>query len=498
MMGGSLSSGSRRQWLVAGLVIIAIIIALQDSFAAMLRLWIEIDTFNHCLLIAPVSAWLIWRRRHALAAIEPSVSLPGLIMIVLVAGIWVLGTISSIAVVEHFAAVGLIPLSIWAILGSRFVRTIMFPLGYLLFLVPFGEFLIPIMMEFTADMTVAAVRASGVAVYHDGLYFEIPNGSFKIIEACSGIRMLIAAVAVGALFAYLNFHSWRRRVLFLGGVILLAIVANWMRAYSVVMVAHFSGMDIVADHVWLGYVVFAVVMAIMLWAGTRFTDIDHGAETGGVTEPSRPAAPRAVVGIVLMACLIIGIVGSVPVFASAVVKHAAQMTHPAAAQLPLGHGPWIGPSPMHDDWLPQFIGDTATQAGRYLGPEAAVDVVIISYQSLSPQSELINETNRVFDPERWLLIGETTGMAGISAVEPLAYIETEIRGTSGGRRLVRHWYVVDGRPYRSRVAVKLIELGNILTGRSAPAGVVAVSTRFGDDAEKAARVLDDFMAGIIR
>jgi hypothetical protein len=39
-----------------------------------------------------------------------------------------------------------------------------------------------------------------------GLQFVIPSGSWSVIEACSGVRYLIASFMVGALFAYLNYQ----------------------------------------------------------------------------------------------------------------------------------------------------------------------------------------------------------------------------------------------------------------------------------------------------
>jgi exosortase A len=493
MTGHDQPSSPQRLWLALGIVIIVIIIALQDTFAAMFRLWIEIDTFNHCLLIAPLSAWLIWRQRHVLATIAPSASLTGLIMAVLVAGIWMLGAVANIAVVQDFAAIGLIPLSIWGILGTQTVRAILFPLGYLLFLVPFGEFLIPPLMEFTAEMTVAAVRLSGVAIYQDGLYFMIPNGSFRIIEACSGIRMLMAGVAVGALFAYLNFRSWRRRVLFLLGVVFLAIIANWIRAYIIVMVANFSGMDLVADHVWLGYVVFAIVITIMLWGGSRCSDIDQDIQINPRTLSDRSTVSGNSAGALISAGVIVAVVVSAPLFAATVMERAAQEIHHQVASLPAGQTRWSGPGALVGDWQPEFRGDLMIQAGRYQGELAAVDIYIISYQSLSPQSELINATNRIFNPEQWMLISETSGAVDSAAGESIAYIETEIQDFAGVKRLVRHWYVVDGVPYNSRIKAKLIELSNTLAGRPTAVGVVAVSTRFDGNAEQAARVLDTFL-----
>ena len=353
-------------------------------------------------------------------------------------------------------------------------------------------------MEFTADMTVAAVRVSGVPIYHDGLYFAIPNGSFRIIEACSGIRMLMAGVAVGALFAYLNFYSWARRVLFLCGVVVLTIIANWVRAYIVVMLAHFSGMDLVADHIWLGYVVFAIVIVIMLWCGSRFTDMDPAVEN-----QRRPGTGRSNVSAhlgrtLVAACVIVGVVVSAPVLASTLIRHAEQTTNQPVASLPKSTDGWSGPGPSPEDWRPMFRGDTMMLSGRYLGPVSTVDVYIISYRSLSRQSELINETNRIFDPQRWILIGETSGITESAADELLAYHESEIREFNGDGRLIRHWYVVDGRPYRNRMAVKLIELRNTLAGQPTLAGVIAISAPFDDDAAQAARGLDAFMAEAIR
>ncbi len=493
MTGHDQPSSPQKLWFAVGIVIVAIIIALQDTFAAMFRLWIEIDTFTHCLLIAPVSAWLIWRQRHVLATIRPSVSVTGLIMVVLVAGIWVLGVVANIAVVQDFAAIGLIPLSIWGILGTPTVRAILFPLGYLFFLVPFGEFLIPPLMEFTAEMTVAAVRLSGVAIYQDGLYLAIPKGSFRIIEACSGIRMLMAGVAVGALFAYLNFRFWRRRVLFLLGVVFLAIIANWVRAYLIVMVAHFSGMDLVADHIWLGYVIFAIVLIIMLWGGSRFSDIDHDIKIDPHATPVPSPVSGTFGGALIGAGVIVAVVVSAPLFAATVMERAAQTLHHQVASLPAGQTGWSGPGALVGDWQPEFRGDLIIQAGRYQGELAAVDMVIISYQSLSQQSELINATNRMFNPEQWMLISETSGAVDSAAGESLAYIETEIQDFAGIKRLVRHWYVIDGAPYNSRITAKLIELRNTLAGRPTAVGLVAVSTRFDGNAEQAARVLDTFL-----
>ncbi len=489
-----------RLWLVAGAILIAIVIALSDSFAAMLRLWVEIDNFNHCLLIAPISGWLIWRQRDVLRGVEPAVSYAGLAGVTLAAGVWTLGATANIAVVQNFAAVGLIPLSIWAVLGTPVARTIMFPLGYLFFLVPFGDFLVPPLMDFTADMTVLAVRASGVAVYRDGLYLEIPNGSFRVIEACSGIRMLMAAVAVGALIAYLNFRSLTRRTVFMVGVVALAIVANWVRAYAVVMVAHYSGMELIADHVWLGYVVFGIVIMILLALAARYSDLgaEDAAVEDGNADVESVARPVAAGKMLIAASAIIGIVVLAPATATVLTTRAAAVTNPTSVPLPAATGTWSGPGSWREDWSPRFRGDTVIRSGSYSGATSAIEVYMIWYRTLSSESELINEDNRLFDRDRWLLLGEQTGIVALPASGSLPYVETEIIGTDDVKRLIRHWYVIDGRPVRNRLVIKLRELRNALLSRPVPTGVVAVSVRFDGDTATARRKLDEFMADVFR
>ena len=489
----------QQAWLIAGVAVLAVIAAFGDTMAEMFRLWISIDQFNHCLLIAPASLWMIWRRRRELAATPARISPAGLATFVLFAGIWALGALGRTAIVQHAAAVALLPLSLWAMLGWQIVRVILFPLGYLFFLVPFGTTLIPVLMEFTADMTVLAVRLSGVPIYHDGLFLAIPNGSFRIIEACSGIRMLFAGVAVGALFAYLNFRSYWRRCVFLIFVIALAIIANWLRAYVIVMAAHLSGMDIVADHIWVGYVIFAAVIVIMIWGGSRFSDIGPDDASATSDSTSRAQAATATGATLTMAVLLAATAFATPALTAAGIERAGQRNLEPVYALPetSGRTGWNGPGPYDGLWRPVFIGDTSLQAGSYTGPDGRVDVLVISYQSLSDESELINESNRFFDQERWVLIGQQPGLAANAFGEPVAYLQTRLRNNAGSQLIFRHWYVVDGRPMSNPFAIKLHELKNVLLGRPTMEGAVFVSTRFSSEMSVSDELLDEFMATLI-
>ena len=67
------------------------------------------------------------------------------------------------------------------------------------------------------------------------------------------------------MFAYLNYHSLKRRLIFLAVAVAVPIVANWLRAYLIVLLGHVSGNKLAAgaDHLIYGWVFFGIVIAIM-------------------------------------------------------------------------------------------------------------------------------------------------------------------------------------------------------------------------------------------
>jgi exosortase/archaeosortase family protein len=81
---------------------------------------------------------------------------------------------------------------------------------------------------------------SGIPVYREGNYFSIPSGDWSVVEACSGIRYVFACLTVATLYAWTVYRSTARRLLFVGGALAIAVVANWIRACAIVIVAHLS------------------------------------------------------------------------------------------------------------------------------------------------------------------------------------------------------------------------------------------------------------------
>ena len=181
-----------------------------------------------------------------------------------------------VAAAMQLALVAMLVATVPLVLGWQVTRAMAFPLAFLFFAVPIGEFMTPTLMHWTAEAPVGGLRLTGIPVYQEGQQLVIPSGRWSVVEACSGIRYLMSTFMVGSLFAYLNYRSPAKRLAFAAVSLLLPVVANWVRAYVIVMLGHLTDNRIATgvDHLVYGWVFFGVVILALFFIGARWSDPD--------------------------------------------------------------------------------------------------------------------------------------------------------------------------------------------------------------------------------
>ncbi|AKH41710.1 exosortase A [Altererythrobacter atlanticus] len=251
----------------------SILLFLQD-WADMAHQWWDSSTYNHILLIPFVLAWLVKLRAPELALLKPQAWWPGLLPVACALFLWLLGRVSGLNFASQLGAVAFLPASLLALMGPRIVAALLFPLFYSLLLVPFGDVLVPSLQMITAELTIALTHWSGIPARIEGVFIDTPAGLFEVAEACSGVKFLIAMIALGALVAHVCFRSWWRRLAFMTAAVALPILANGVRAWGTIYIAQSQGIEFAAgfDHIFYGWVFFALVMLTLLAAGWPFFD----------------------------------------------------------------------------------------------------------------------------------------------------------------------------------------------------------------------------------
>ena len=471
---------------LAWLVVAAL---LQPTFQSMYAIWDRSETYAHGFVILPIALWLLWRDRHRLAAVPVAGDARAFLVIVPLALGWLAAALGGAAVVQQYAFVALWIASVWLVLGFPMLRAAMFPLGFLLLMVPVGEALIQPLISFTADFTVGAVRLVGIPVYREGPFFTLPSGEWNVVEGCSGLRYLISSSTLGILYAYLTYRSPWKRVAFSVASFIVPVFANGMRATIIVFIAHYSDMKLAlgVDHFIYGWVWFGLVMLAMFWVGLLWREDQ---------EPPAPVTPTfAVRSAPLHAAALAAVLALLPLYEG----HLTNRPIPTPAlELPAPAGGWQVSRAAFSDWLPHWNGADIERIGNYARGDQRVLLFLAWYGAQRQNRELITSQNfmiRQKHPE-WRQMGRDN-LDKTIAGRVLPLYQAQLLASDEKRRILAwQWHRIQGKddinPYFAKINLALAKL----FGRQDSGAAIIVATPYQEksDAAKAGAVLADFLA----
>lgn len=488
---------ARWRFVIAGcvLVFLALLALFWPTAEGMAYIWYNFETYTHGFIILPISLWLIWQKRQHLAAYTPQ---PAAVFLIFVAGglfVWALARLTGVLVVEQAAFVGVLVATLVSLLGWQVSKFLAFPLLFLFFAVPMGEDLVPPMMEFTATFTVEALKLTGIPVYRDGLWFSLPSGDWSVVEACSGVRYLIASVTLGVMYAYITYHTLWKRLLFIALSAVVPILANGLRAYMIVMIGHLSDMEYATgvDHLIYGWVFFGIVMFILFWVGSFWHEEQDPPET---VVPARNLAQTKVnTSVVLIAMTAIAL-SAAGIWAT---ERAENVESVLVAELssPVAAGTWkqTSDTPL---WQNAHQTTTSRIAVRYRQADNDVQLFVVLFPHQHQGAEAISPDNKVAQ-DLVRSVGLGAKAVDLGGATPVVVNRSRSIVRIDGREqshLVWQWYRVAGRSLTNRYEGKAWEaISRIYPGR-ADGAWIAITTPIDDDIDAAGKRLADFAASI--
>jgi exosortase A len=443
---------------------------------SMVSIWERSESFAHGFAVIPIFLYLLWRQRETLVAIEPRPFLPALLGIIATGAVWFIGDRLSIISITQFAMMAMVPLAVWAVLGIQTLRALLFPLAFLFFAIPFGDPLVPPLMDWTADFAAMAINASGVPIFREGNLLTIPSGAWSIVEACSGVRYLIASFMVGCLFAYLSYRSPIRRAAFIAASLVVPIVANWVRAYMIIMLGHLTNnrLAVGADHLIYGWVFFGVVMVLLFWIGAKWRedDLPEPVPKRAVARDSGSVPIRRATWISMVSVLALTAVW--PLLES---QHASGIdTARAQALAPIsGRDGWTTATEAFSNWRPDVSGASAELAQAFGKNGAPVGLFVAFYSDSSPKAKAITSTNQIVrtSNRQWIQVAADAIATATIEGRPFDVRTTVIR--RGRERLaVWQWYWVDGHVTASEYVATMYQVLAVLQGHGNPVAWVVI------------------------
>ncbi|HEX8527928.1 exosortase A [Allosphingosinicella sp.] len=477
----------RRSLAALGAAVGAILLLFHRDAAHMAQIWWTSSTFNHCLLIPPILAWLVWQRRGELAQLTPSAWSPGLALIGLGAFGWLLGEAAGVALARHSGLVLMLQGAVVACLGKAVARGLAFPLFYALFLIPVGEGLVPLMQTVTADMAMLFLGWAGVPAHLEGVFITTPTGYFEVAEACAGVKFLVAMLAYGALVANVCFRSARRRALFMLAAVAIPVLANGVRAFGTIYIAHNTSVEFAVgvDHVVYGWLFFALVMALIMAVGWPFFDRKVGERW---FDPARlreertgPPIRRTAGAAIALAVL--------PLLWSSAISAVGTEAPPSDIAFPDVAGWQRVEARSGLPWQPHFAGADLVRIAHYRDSRGReVDLAIALFASQSDGREIVGFGQGSVGPEsNWAWTATAPAPSGG---------RSELIASHGVTREVASFYRVGDSLTGSEAEVKLETMKARLLGGPQRAVAVLVSAQAPGSGLSARPAIDDFLEAL--
>ena len=220
--------------------------------------------YSHGFLIPFVIAYLVFRKRKDLKAIAPESCFWGLVIFLLGLALHLISLILKINFTSYLS----IPIVIGGVIlylrGVKFTRELLFPLAFLIFMLPLPEVMI---IGISFKLKILAAQAAtllgnsmGVKAVLSGSTIYYPGGFLLVGDPCSGLRSLISFLALSALLTqFIEVARWKKIFLFFSAVP-IALLSNLLRISFLLMVSFVYGKKAASGfvHDVSGYMVFVL------------------------------------------------------------------------------------------------------------------------------------------------------------------------------------------------------------------------------------------------
>jgi exosortase len=270
--------------IISSLVILG---SLWIAFPDFFRIQIYIATYQpsdwgHIFVVPLIACWFVWLRRDELLARSLRPSWSGIAIVVLGIIIYMVAMMGPKHLIHHLSrSLGVFVVSFGLVilfLGWQSLRVVGFPFIYLFV---FGIVISDrIMTPITYELQDLSAKGAWLVLYLAGYDTDLSGNTLtlfengkayplNVAEACSGMRMLVAFLALGTAMAYVGLsRPWQRTLLILLGVP-VAIFVNVLRVVTLGLLSKYDSNFAAGDfHTFIGLVwLFPafIVFIILMW-----------------------------------------------------------------------------------------------------------------------------------------------------------------------------------------------------------------------------------------
>jgi exosortase len=253
----------------SGILLGLVILLYGPTLKGLIQQWWRDPDYSYGFFVPLFSAYVLWHRRDRWLKSDIKPANFGFLVMLGAIGLLLLGSLGAELFTSRVSLLVLLAGMILFLCGTKVLRDVSFPLGFLIFMIPlpviiYNQITFPLQL-IASRWATSWLELAQVPVLRDGNVLVFANYSLGVIEACSGIRSLMSLLALAVAYGHLaERRRWARYAL----VVLTVpttLVTNALRITMAGALAHRFG-AVAAEgflHEFSGWAIFLSALALM-------------------------------------------------------------------------------------------------------------------------------------------------------------------------------------------------------------------------------------------
>ena len=249
--------------------LVLFVVAYFPVFRILASKWAESEEYSHAFLTLPIILYMVYQNRRQVLETPATFTPLGLVTLLLASALYYFSLLTEVHTVIALAMYLTVLGTVVFLFGIRSLWVLFTPLLLLLMLIPFPDQLyiqltFPLQLK-VSQMSEAIISLFGIPVHRAGNVLTIPQKSFEVVEACSGLRSVITLLTLSVVMGYFLLVRTTSKLLLVAASIPVAIFVNLIRVVTIVLLFHSFGLDLYEGtlHTVTGLGIFLIALATL-------------------------------------------------------------------------------------------------------------------------------------------------------------------------------------------------------------------------------------------
>ena len=249
--------------------LVLFLVAYFPVFRILAGKWAESEEYSHAFLTLPIILYMVYQNRHRVLETPATFTPLGLVTLLLGSALYSFSLLTEVHTVIALAMYLTVLGTVVFLFGIRSLWVLFTPLLLLLMLIPLPDQLyiqltFPLQLK-VSQMSEAIINLFGIPVHRAGNVLTIPQKSFEVVEACSGLRSVITLLTLSVVMGYFLLVRTTSKLLLVAASIPVAIFVNLIRVVVIVLAFYYFGLDLYEGtlHTVAGLGIFLIALVTL-------------------------------------------------------------------------------------------------------------------------------------------------------------------------------------------------------------------------------------------